>query len=62
MELEAFVSDLFEERMHFYKCVFSTWSQNQSLWKDHANFGGLKLPKDIRFDGGNKAQRALTGR
>ena len=24
MELEAFVSDLFEERMHFYKCVFST--------------------------------------
>ena len=51
MELEAFVSDLFEERMHFYKCVFSTWSQNQSLWKYHANFGGLELLKyDVRYD------------
>ena len=51
MELDAFVSDLFEERMHFYKCVFSTWSQNQSLWKYHANFGGLELLKyDVRYD------------
>ena len=51
MELDAFVSDLFEERMHFYKCVFSTWSQNQSLWKYHANFGDLELLKyDVRYD------------
>ena len=59
MELEAFVSDLFEERMHFYKCVFSTWSQNQNLWKHHANFG-LELPKDIRSDGKNNAHAKIV--